>query len=141
MASWSPRRTRSPGTGAGFTAYYVKQNVTSSLSARPGSTLKAADNRRLASRRARPRPAGPSRAAALPPPHRPLLARRGGGGAAAAGAGRGGGPRHSACPRPRGVPVPSGRSRATEGSVTLHARGRDDRTAAPAVQNNNKQQQ
>lgn len=67
MASWSPRRTRSPSAGAGFTAYYVKQNVTSSLSARPGSVLKTANNCGLASCPARPRP-GRARPAALPPP-------------------------------------------------------------------------
>lgn len=35
--------------GVGFTVYYAKQNVTSSLFARPGSSLKAANNRGPAS--------------------------------------------------------------------------------------------
>lgn len=46
MVSWVGPLTT---LGVGFTVYYAKQNVTSSLFARPGSSLKAANNRGPAS--------------------------------------------------------------------------------------------
>lgn len=117
MASWSPRRTRSPSTGAGFTAYYVRQNVTSSLSARPGSTLEAA-NCGPASWRARPRPSPAAAGRPTLPPLTPALAarfRRAGAGVVRGGRGwQGGGPRPPASPVSHGWRRVSG-GRATPG--------------------------